>query len=53
MKLRACKGSCGGYHEYQVDRESYVTLEKQVGASSVYSRQKTRSGFELFSVTIR
>ncbi|MEQ2209604.1 hypothetical protein XENOCAPTIV_001367 [Xenoophorus captivus] len=30
MKLRSCKGSCSGYTEYQVDRESYVALGKQV-----------------------
>lgn len=30
IKLRSCKGSCGGYSEYQVDTESYVTLNKQV-----------------------
>lgn len=30
IKLRSCKGSCAGYSEYQVDKESYVTLNKQV-----------------------
>uniref|UniRef100_A0A3B3WM05 Fibrinogen alpha/beta/gamma chain coiled coil domain-containing protein n=2 Tax=Poecilia mexicana TaxID=48701 RepID=A0A3B3WM05_9TELE len=30
IKLRSCKGSCGGHTEYQVDRESYVALDKQV-----------------------
>uniref|UniRef100_A0A669CDX2 C2H2-type domain-containing protein n=1 Tax=Oreochromis niloticus TaxID=8128 RepID=A0A669CDX2_ORENI len=30
IKLRSCKGSCAGYSEYQVDKESYVTLSKQV-----------------------
>uniref|UniRef100_A0A3P8V297 Fibrinogen alpha chain n=1 Tax=Cynoglossus semilaevis TaxID=244447 RepID=A0A3P8V297_CYNSE len=30
IKLRACKGSCSNYPEYQVDRDSYVDLEKQV-----------------------
>ncbi|XP_043954612.1 fibrinogen alpha chain [Gambusia affinis] len=30
MKLRSCKGSCGAHTVYQVDRDSYVTLNKQV-----------------------
>uniref|UniRef100_A0A665TE02 Fibrinogen alpha/beta/gamma chain coiled coil domain-containing protein n=1 Tax=Echeneis naucrates TaxID=173247 RepID=A0A665TE02_ECHNA len=30
IKIRSCKGSCSGYAEYNVDRESYVTLEKQI-----------------------
>ncbi|KAG7236296.1 hypothetical protein INR49_001212 [Caranx melampygus] len=30
IKLRSCKGSCSSYSEHQVDKESYVTLEKQV-----------------------
>ncbi|KAM9836312.1 fibrinogen alpha chain [Aulostomus maculatus] len=30
IKLRSCKGSCQSYTEYQVDQESYVTLDKQV-----------------------
>lgn len=30
IKLRACKGSCQRYSEYQVDQESYVALDKQV-----------------------
>lgn len=34
IKLRSCKGSCGGHTEYQVDKESYVALEKQVNAQT-------------------
>lgn len=30
IKLRSCKGSCLDHTEYQVDKESYVSLEKQV-----------------------
>ena len=30
IKLRSCKGSCQGYSEYQVDKESYVALDKQI-----------------------
>ncbi|KAL4618126.1 fibrinogen alpha chain [Arapaima gigas] len=30
IKLRSCKGSCAGYTEYMVDKDSYVTLEKQL-----------------------
>ncbi|XP_051559263.1 fibrinogen alpha chain-like [Myxocyprinus asiaticus] len=30
IKLRACKGSCASYSEFTVDRESYVTLDKQM-----------------------
>lgn len=39
MKLRSCKGSCATYHEYQVDQQSYVTLEKQVGTAAVPPHQ--------------
>lgn len=30
IKLRTCKGSCASYSEFSVDRESYVTLDKQM-----------------------
>uniref|UniRef100_A0A3B5LDH1 Fibrinogen alpha/beta/gamma chain coiled coil domain-containing protein n=1 Tax=Xiphophorus couchianus TaxID=32473 RepID=A0A3B5LDH1_9TELE len=30
IKLRSCKGSCGAHTVYQVDRDSYVALDKQV-----------------------
>ncbi|KAM7376901.1 hypothetical protein PAMA_013600 [Pampus argenteus] len=30
IKLRACKGSCKGHTEYQVDQQSYVELDKQI-----------------------
>ncbi|XP_018611791.1 fibrinogen alpha chain [Scleropages formosus] len=32
IKLRACKGSCADYSEYSVDKDSYVTLEKQLNS---------------------
>ncbi|KAL0970678.1 hypothetical protein UPYG_G00245600 [Umbra pygmaea] len=30
IKLRSCKGSCKIYSEFSVDKESYVSLEKQI-----------------------
>ncbi|MBN3316220.1 FIBA protein, partial [Atractosteus spatula] len=30
IKIRSCKGSCASAHEYRVDRDSYVTLDKQL-----------------------
>lgn len=39
IKLRACKGSCSNYPEYQVDRDSYVDLEKQV--NQCYHKSRT------------
>ncbi|XP_077445699.1 fibrinogen alpha chain [Stigmatopora argus] len=30
IKLRSCRGSCKSYSEYQVDRDSYVHLDKQM-----------------------
>ncbi|XP_067379224.1 fibrinogen alpha chain [Channa argus] len=30
IKLRSCKGSCLRYTEYQIDKESYVNLDKQI-----------------------
>ncbi|XP_033970213.1 fibrinogen alpha chain [Trematomus bernacchii] len=30
IKLRSCKGSCQTYAKYDVDQDSYVTLQKQV-----------------------
>ncbi|XP_051762910.1 fibrinogen alpha chain isoform X6 [Ctenopharyngodon idella] len=30
IKLRTCKGSCASYSEFTVDKESYVTLDKQM-----------------------
>uniref|UniRef100_UPI0014469677 fibrinogen alpha chain-like n=1 Tax=Epinephelus lanceolatus TaxID=310571 RepID=UPI0014469677 len=30
IKLRSCKGSCQSYSEYNVDKDSYVELDKQV-----------------------
>uniref|UniRef100_A0AAY4CX40 Fibrinogen C-terminal domain-containing protein n=1 Tax=Denticeps clupeoides TaxID=299321 RepID=A0AAY4CX40_9TELE len=30
IKLRACKGSCAGYAQFSVDKDSYVSMEKQM-----------------------
>ncbi|KAK7162140.1 hypothetical protein R3I94_004705 [Phoxinus phoxinus] len=30
IKLRTCKGSCASYSEFTVDKESYVSLDKQM-----------------------
>ncbi|XP_054912139.1 fibrinogen alpha chain-like [Poeciliopsis prolifica] len=39
IKLRSCKGSCGGHTVYQVDRDSYVTLDKQVNQLDAQAAQ--------------
>nr|XP_015801603.2 fibrinogen alpha chain [Nothobranchius furzeri] len=43
IKLRSCKGSCGGYSEYQVDKESYVNLDKQMRQLEAQSAQSVES----------
>lgn len=46
IKLRTCKGSCASYSEFTVDRESYVTLDKQMDqldAMRVQSVETVRS----------
>ncbi|RVE60802.1 hypothetical protein OJAV_G00185030 [Oryzias javanicus] len=53
MKLRACKGSCAGYHEYQVDRESYVTLDKQVTQLDSQSPQNIEAAGTLYVMKSR
>ncbi|KAJ8403555.1 hypothetical protein AAFF_G00348810 [Aldrovandia affinis] len=40
MKLRTCKGSCASYTEYSVDRDTYVTLDKQVSQLEAISMQR-------------
>lgn len=30
IKLRACKGSCSSYSEFSVDKEGYVSIDKQL-----------------------
>ncbi|KAI3375880.1 hypothetical protein L3Q82_003758 [Scortum barcoo] len=39
IKLRSCKGSCAVYTEYQVDKDSYVALEKQINQLDTQSAQ--------------
>ncbi|XP_061769696.1 fibrinogen alpha chain [Nerophis ophidion] len=43
IKLRSCKGSCKTYSEYQVDRDSYVTLDKQVNQLQSQELQRVDS----------
>lgn len=43
IKLRSCKGSCQGYSEYQVDKESYVALDKQVRNVGTLQQQLHRA----------
>uniref|UniRef100_A0A4W5K227 Fibrinogen alpha chain n=1 Tax=Hucho hucho TaxID=62062 RepID=A0A4W5K227_9TELE len=46
IKLRTCKGSCKGYAEFSVDKESYMALDKQMDqleAQSVQSVETVRT----------
>ncbi|XP_015226361.1 PREDICTED: fibrinogen alpha chain-like [Cyprinodon variegatus] len=43
MKLRSCKGSCAIHTNYQVDRESYVGLDKQINQLESYETQSLQS----------
>uniref|UniRef100_A0A3B4VCE8 Fibrinogen alpha chain n=1 Tax=Seriola dumerili TaxID=41447 RepID=A0A3B4VCE8_SERDU len=53
IKLRSCKGSCSTYTEYQVDQESYVTLEKQVSQLDSQSPQRIESVGTLYVMKSR
>ncbi|XP_031158490.1 fibrinogen alpha chain isoform X2 [Sander lucioperca] len=53
IKLRSCKGSCQSYTEYQVDRESYVALEKQVSQLDSQSAQNIESVGTLYVMKSR
>ncbi|XP_072232892.1 fibrinogen alpha chain isoform X2 [Leuresthes tenuis] len=53
IKLRSCKGSCAGYTEYQVDHESYVTLDKQVQQLDSQSVQNIESVGTLYVMKSR
>uniref|UniRef100_A0A672YL76 Fibrinogen alpha chain n=1 Tax=Sphaeramia orbicularis TaxID=375764 RepID=A0A672YL76_9TELE len=39
IKLRSCKGSCKGHTAYELDHESYVTLDKQMAQLDSLSGQ--------------
>ncbi|XP_068612222.1 fibrinogen alpha chain-like [Brachionichthys hirsutus] len=43
IKLRSCKGSCKRYSEYQVDKESYVALDKQLSQLDSHMGQSIES----------
>ncbi|MEQ2259976.1 hypothetical protein XENORESO_014894 [Xenotaenia resolanae] len=53
MKLRSCKGSCSGYTEYQVDRESYVALGKQLSQLDSRAAQSVESVGKLYVMKSR
>uniref|UniRef100_A0A8C7XXP9 Fibrinogen alpha chain n=1 Tax=Oryzias sinensis TaxID=183150 RepID=A0A8C7XXP9_9TELE len=53
MKLRSCKGSCATYLEYQVDQQSYVTLEKQVAQLDTQTPQNIEAAGTLFVMKSR
>ncbi|KAL7374978.1 hypothetical protein ABVT39_010008 [Epinephelus coioides] len=43
IKLRSCKGSCQSYSEYNVDKDSYVELDKQINQLDAQSGQRIES----------
>ncbi|XP_070849953.1 fibrinogen alpha chain [Chaetodon trifascialis] len=53
IKLRSCKGSCEGFAEYQLDQESYVTLDKQISQLDSHSAQNIESVGTLFVMKSR
>ncbi|XP_076019059.1 uncharacterized protein LOC143010568 isoform X1 [Genypterus blacodes] len=53
MKLRSCKGSCKGYAEYNVDRDSYVALEKQINQLESQSAQSVETVGTLYVMKSR
>lgn len=53
IKLRSCKGSCIRYSEYQVDRESYVALDKQINQLDSQSAQSIETVGTLYVMKSR
>lgn len=53
IKLRSCKGSCASYTEYQVDYESYVTLDKQIKQLDSQAAQNIESVGTLYVMKSR
>uniref|UniRef100_A0A672HJZ9 Fibrinogen alpha chain n=1 Tax=Salarias fasciatus TaxID=181472 RepID=A0A672HJZ9_SALFA len=53
IKLRSCKGSCAKYSEHQVDRDSYVTLDKQIQQLDSQSAQSIESVGTLYVMKSR
>ncbi|XP_035281990.1 fibrinogen alpha chain [Anguilla anguilla] len=43
IKLRSCKGSCASYTEYSVDRDSYITLDKQLAQLEAMAIQRVET----------
>ncbi|CAB1314839.1 unnamed protein product [Coregonus sp. 'balchen'] len=44
IKLRSCKGSCKGYAEFSIEKESYMALDKQMDQLEAQSVHKYKSG---------
>ncbi|XP_036968583.1 fibrinogen alpha chain isoform X2 [Acanthopagrus latus] len=53
IKLRSCKGSCRSYTEFQVDREDYVVLDKQIKQLDSQSAQSIDSVKTLYVMKSR
>ncbi|XP_040887567.1 fibrinogen alpha chain [Toxotes jaculatrix] len=53
IKLRSCKGSCSSYSEYQVDKESYVELDKQINQLDSQSAQNIETVGTLYVMKSR
>ncbi|XP_053199612.1 fibrinogen alpha chain [Scomber japonicus] len=53
IKLRSCKGSCKSYAEYEVDRESYVELNKQVDQLAAHDAQSVETVSSLYVMKSR
>ncbi|CAN9509366.1 unnamed protein product [Ophioblennius macclurei] len=53
IKLRSCKGSCAKYSEHQVDRDSYVILDKQIQQLDSQSAQSIESVGSLYVMKSR
>ncbi|XP_028998792.1 fibrinogen alpha chain-like [Betta splendens] len=53
IKLRSCKGSCVRYSEYQVDKESYVNLDKQITQLDARAPQNIESVGSLYVMKSR
>ncbi|XP_028647207.2 LOW QUALITY PROTEIN: fibrinogen alpha chain [Erpetoichthys calabaricus] len=53
IKIRACKGSCANSASYNVDRESYVTLDKQLTQLDTLIVQRTESSSSMRTLKMR
>ncbi|MBN3287545.1 FIBA protein, partial [Polyodon spathula] len=53
IKIRACKGSCASAFVYNVNTESYVTLEKQISQIEKFNLQRVENANSLRIVMTR